>query len=84
MGAFQNVFGSGGSGGGATAEEILSAFKADPDFGTTGLIADAATAATELAKVPRAFAPVTAGGDFAWNKVEDTAGKLTINITPED
>jgi hypothetical protein len=66
--------------GGATTAEILAAFKADPDFGTTGLIADAA----EILKVPRAAVAMNGGDDFAWNAVTDTAGKLTLNITEEE
>jgi hypothetical protein len=56
-----------------TASEIaaatVAAIKADSDLGTTGLIADAATAATEIVKVPRATSSVTAGGAVTRNIV---------------
>jgi len=46
--------------------------------------ANAATAATEIGKVPRASTAIPAGGDFAWNAETDTANKLTLNITNEE
>jgi len=44
---------------------------------------NAATAATEVGKLPRSSTAIPAGGNFAWNSVIDTANKLTLNITNE-
>jgi hypothetical protein len=55
---------------------ILAEFKNDPDFGTTGLLADAASAASEVVKIPRASGVLAAGSSVRRTKVNITTTTL--------
>jgi len=58
----------------STAEEILALFKADADFGTAGLLADAA----QVLNIPRKASPIAAGAASTEtrNTVSDTSSQL--------
>lgn len=57
-----------------TTAEILAAIKADPELGTTGLIADAATAATSSASVQTSLASAATNGGMvvSYSPVSET------------
>ena len=75
-----------GGGSGASAAEIIAAFKADPDLGTgvNGAVTNAATAATEIGKVPRLSTAIAAGASARRTKGAATATTLdeTLGATP--
>lgn len=61
------------------ASEIVDAIKADPDLGTTGLIADAALAAAEIQKVHRSATAVAGGA--AMRRTASAATSTTLDET---
>lgn len=68
----------------ASVAAILAAIKSDADLGTAGLIADAATAAAEVGKIPRLSTAVAAGASVRRTKGAATSTTLdeTLGATP--
>ena len=64
------------------AAAIITEIKADPDLGTAGLIADAATAATEIGKVHRSATAVAAGAAMRRTKAAATSSTLDETVGP--